>query len=203
MNPHHHVRVNKQMRADLKVWEQFLRKPDMYCRPFVDFHTVITADQLFWYTDASGKLGYGGICGTSWFAGEWGCEFLETCHPSIEFQELFAVTASVLMFGHRYADRQICLFCDNQSVISMINHSTSSCPRCMELIRILTLESLEKNLRVFAKYVTTKANGLADSLLRGQMGHFKCLAQDIKIEVDAYQTELPQVLFPLDKYWSS
>ena len=73
----------------------------------------------------------------------------------------------------------------------------------MELIRILTLESLEKNLRVFAKYVTTKANGLADSLLRGQMGHFKRLAQDMKIEVDAYQTELPQVLFPLDKYWSS
>ena len=73
----------------------------------------------------------------------------------------------------------------------------------MDLIRILTLESLEKNLRVFAKYVTTKANGLVDSLSRGQMGRFKHLVQDMKIEVDAYQTELPQVLFPLDKYWSS
>ena len=56
------------------------------------------------------------------------------------------------------------LFCDNTSAVEMINNTTSSCQNCMVLIRILVLESLKSNVRVFAKYISSKANAYSDAL---------------------------------------
>ena len=47
----------------------------------------------------------------------------------------------------------------------MINNSTSSCKNCMVLIRIITAESILRNVRIFAKHVSTKNNGKADALV--------------------------------------
>ena len=37
--PHHHIRVNMEMKDDLKMWLTFLNHPTAYCRPFLDFKT--------------------------------------------------------------------------------------------------------------------------------------------------------------------
>ena len=163
MKPFHHLKVDKSLKADLNVWLTFLCDPVVYCRPFLDYSTVLTADILNWYINASGKIGFGGIWEKDWFYGFWPVDFLKE-DPSIEYLELFAVTASVLMWGENYCNKQICLFCDNQSVVHMINASSSSCKRCMSIIRRITLASLKWNVRIFAKYVKTSENSLADAL---------------------------------------
>ena len=70
--PHHHVRVNQEMRLDLSLWLQFLQDPTIYARPFIDYQKW-NADQLSWYTDASKnyRLGFGGIFGENWVFARW------------------------------------------------------------------------------------------------------------------------------------
>ena len=96
MKPYHHIRVNGEMKGDLDVWLRFLKDPVIYCRPFIDFSTILSAEMLFWFTDASGKIGFGGIHDHQWFKGLWPNKLLRQ-EPSIEFLELYAVSVSVLL----------------------------------------------------------------------------------------------------------
>ena len=64
------------------------------------------------------------------------------------------------------------MFCDNKSVVSMINATTSSCKNCMFLIRLLVLSGLVDNRRVFACHVRGRDNKLADSLSRLDLDRF-------------------------------
>ena len=56
LKPHHHIRVNSEMRDDLSMWITFLQHPSVYCRPFLDFTNFLVADEVDLYTDASGKI---------------------------------------------------------------------------------------------------------------------------------------------------
>ena len=114
--PHHHINVTKDMKEDLCIWLRFLNEPSVYCRPFIDYSNVLCARDIEWYTDASGRIGFGGIRnGTDFFFGEWPVQFLEK-KPSIEFLELYAVTVSVVLWLKLYANQRIYLFIDNTSV---------------------------------------------------------------------------------------
>ena len=37
LKPHHHIRVNSEMKRDLQMWLTFLEHPSVFCRPFLDF----------------------------------------------------------------------------------------------------------------------------------------------------------------------
>ena len=161
---HHHIKVNQEIKQDLTVWKKFLMNPIVYCRPFIDYSDILSADVIEWFTDASGKIGFGGICDSHWFTDKWDAQFLDEQKPSIEYQELFTIMVSILLWCHKFSSRRICLFCDNQSVVHMLNISSSNCKNCMKLIRVITLRSLEHNVRIFAKYVRTDKNYFADAL---------------------------------------
>ena len=154
------------------MWESFMNSPSIYCRPFIDFTEVTTAVTLQWYTDASGVIGIGGIFDNHWFYSRWDRQFLVDYKPSIEFQELLALAISVELWLPLVRNKRICLHCDNQSVVAMVNSSSSKCKNCMYLIRRITLRSMECNTRVFAVYVNTKANYFADALSRNQLPKF-------------------------------
>ena len=198
--PYHHINMNSEIRGDLEVWKKFLTHPSVYCQPFIDFNGILSADVLDWHTDASGSIGFGGHFGNCWFSGYWSVEFLAK-EPSIEFQELFAVTASVLLWGHHFHNKRICLYCDNQAVVHMLNSSTSNCKNCMGLIRRITLYSLIVNLRAFARFSNTKSNFLADSLSHGQMARFWKLANRNRRMMDVEGHQVPLELLPITSYW--
>ena len=122
LRPHHHIKISEEHRLDLIVWKQFLLSPDAYCRPFMDA-SIIQAEELDMYSDASGNygLGFGAYCGTEWTYGQWNKEFCVKVEPSIEYLELFAVLVGVLNWIHLFSNKRIMLFCDNQSVVYMIN----------------------------------------------------------------------------------
>ena len=60
LKPHHHIRINAEMRKDVETWKVFLHHPSAFCRPFLDFAMTWCADEIDFYTDASGKIGFGG-----------------------------------------------------------------------------------------------------------------------------------------------
>ena len=74
------------------------------------------------------------------FRKEWtfgSCEsgFIELMRPSIEYLELCALTVAVLLWAAKLQNKRVIVFCDNKSVVEMINKSVSSCRNCMAVIR--------------------------------------------------------------------
>ena len=131
--------MSQENKLDLKVWEKFLTYPDMFSKPFIDA-TEVSALELDMYSDASGNhnLGMGAHCGPEWAVLKWDCEFMKRNEPSIEYLELFTVTVAVLNWIKLFPNRRVVLFCDNESVVHMIN-SSSSCRNCMYLEDCLSL----------------------------------------------------------------
>ena len=120
--------------------------------------------------------------------------------PSIEFLELYAVTAAILTWGwsHYLQGGRITLYCDNEAVVFMINTSASSCEQCRKLIRILVLEDIKHNRRLFARHIRTQDNILSNALSRLNIHNFWSHApKSMNKEADG----LPEWFWPPQKIW--
>ena len=199
LKPHHHIYMNKEIKNDLKMWVEFLQHPAAFARPF--HHFTGKSREVHFFTDASRnhRLGCGGICGKSWFFARWPTGFVEQKQPSIAFLELVGVAIGIVNWIHRFKDQHVTIFCDNQSVIHMVNNTTSGCKNCMTLIRLITLKAMIHNVVITAKYVRSKDNLLSDKLSRMQIKQFK------KLTKGSYNTKpdrLPSEIWPITKLWS-
>jgi hypothetical protein len=73
-------------------------------------------------TDVSGSLGYGAFCSNFWFQGKWSSEFhAHKEQQSITWKELFPVYLACSVWGHLWSGKRIILWCDNVSVIHILN----------------------------------------------------------------------------------
>ena len=204
LKPYHHIKLAQDTILDLQVWKLFLKTPEAYCRPFLDFSTHLNAiTDLDWCTDAAKAIGkgFGGHLGSFWFAGVWDEHFLKDKDPSIEFLELYALTVGVLLWTKIHPNQRIILFCDNQSVVHMINNQSSKCRNCMTLIRIITFECLMRNVRLYARHIGTKSNDRADALSRDRIPLFFKLSRAKGIQVDDYPMEIPEILLDIQSWW--
>ena len=131
----------------------------------MDFTKKWSADEIRFFTDSSKNfsLGFGGYCDKSWFQGRWD-EFTHLCDPSIQYLELYALTVGILNWVHWFRNKRIIIFTDSIGVVNVINKSTSNCKNCMVLVWVIVLHCLIYNVRIFAKFVPSKNNGIADSL---------------------------------------
>lgn len=201
LKQHHHLRVDAEIRQDLIVWEKFLNMPEdvSLCRPFME-PNELTADEVGFYTDASGGVdgGFGGVLGPHWYHGKFGQQIMVDWDPSIQFLELYSICIATHLYMHIVANRFIRINCDNQAVVEMINNSTSSCRLCMILIRHITLVCMKNNVRLFSKYIPSKQNTCADLLSRGRILKFKQLAGQ---RVNLYPDDLPNELYPIPLEW--
>ena len=204
LKPHHHIKVTESIIQDLGVWKCFLLSPAAYCRPFIDLSEGCTVKTLDWYTDAAKGIGrgMGGHHYSHWFYMFWNKVFLTEKNPSIEYLELFAVTTSVVLWRNLHKNTRIMLFCDNESVVHMINNQSSKCVNCMTLIRILTLQSITDNIRVYARHVRTHLNEKADALSRGDLGRFFKVAEQEGLKMDNYPAEIPEVMENALEKWA-
>ena len=201
LKPHHHIRLDGEFKRDCKMWETFLSSGNnAICRPFIDLNETLSADQLSFFMDAAkgSDLGFGGIFNNHWIIGQWESDFIKTNNQSIEFLELFGVVIAVYAWITELRNKRIVLFCDNESVVHMINNSSSSCRFCMVLIRKLVLKGLEFNTRIFAKWIAGSKNVFSDLLSRQKVSKFKCLAGK---DIDPYPAKLHADLWPLSDLW--
>lgn len=134
LQQHHHLRVSSLMRDDCVMWIQFLNSPSVFARPFMDFESKLKAEDIQLFTDASRALegkGFGCYYGEigQWTYQTWEAQFVEECDPSIQFLELYALVVAIKLCGHHFKNRRIEVNCDNESVVTMVNHSTSKCPQ--------------------------------------------------------------------------
>ena len=189
LKQYHHVNLGTDVLRDCAIWKSFLDgtnlKPSQLCRPFIDIDREKTSIELHFYTDASlnRKLGYGGVFNkTNWIVGRWGEQFIENERPSIEFLELYALVAGVITWGgqNKLVNTRVAIFCDNQSVMHMVNNLTSKCPQCMKL------------------YVKSAENVLADALSRFEFDRFW---RNAPKSMNAQPDRISRVVWPVTKVW--
>ena len=188
---------------DCIVWLKFLNSSDYLVinRPMTDLSSCESSVDIEFYSDASGKIGFGAMLHSHWIRGDWPSDFITQRQPSIEFLELFALMAGIFTWQSQQElrDTEVLLHCDNVAVIHMINNNlSSSCEHCMVLLRLLTLNGLQYNRRLAAQYIDTKSNFLSDALSRNQTTHFRNLGPHMNTEPDPIPTEI----WPIEKLWN-
>ena len=207
LKQHHHVTIDKEFRFDCEIWRVFLthHSERALCRPMIDLYSSKDAKQLNFFSDASAgpELGFRAYYNGKWLAKQWEPGYIKQKDgPSIEYLELYSLVAAVLTWGDSLQNQRIVIFCDNQAVVAMINNSASSCKKCMYLLRLLILDNLVFNWRVFAKYIRSKSNDLADSLSRLQFDRFWQLAQKRPEFVQRQATPISDQVWPASKIWN-
>ena len=198
LKPHHHIRITGEMKLDLELWQTFLKHPTVYCRPFMDLSENIVSTEIDFYTDASGRIGFGGVCQNSFMYEYWDSEFLRVENPSIDYLEMYAVAAAVLAWIHRFKNRRVTIFTDNKGVRDMLNSAVGKTNNCMVLIRIIVLKCLVENVKLSAKYVKSEDNIFADQLSRGKLDSFR---KDSKGKYELVSTPIPEEIWPVTKIW--
>ena len=174
------------------------------CHPFVDFSDKQHATPLFYYSDASlaKDSGFGVIYNERWMYGHLGEQFIETCEPSIEYLELYALCIGIFAWNEdkQLNNSRVILYCNNQAVVHMVNKLTSKCPKCMHLIRLLVLDGILHNRKIVVKYVKSKDNVLADSLSRLDLKRFWKFAPQ---NTNQFPDPIPKFMWPVDKVWTA
>ena len=198
LKQHHHVKLNQEYRNDLEMWKEFLERPEAYCPPFLDFETILQADEIDFYMDAAKKHGFGGYFNRKWMFAEWNHNFITECEPSITYLELFAVTTGILSWAQFFRNKRVVLFCDNMGAMEIINSASSKCKNCMVLVRLITLHSMNLNVRIFAKHCPGLDNEKSDWLSRGKMEQFKRKYGHLH---DEEPGQIPDKVWPMEKLW--
>ena len=124
----HHIRLNKEIFKDLDMWKVFLSKWNG-CSLLLESSTTPTPD-LELYTDAASSVGFGGYFQGKWFQGHWPPHLLLNREQgiSIGWQELFPIVVACAMWHSLFIRKRLQFWCDNKSVVSIINSGQSKGP---------------------------------------------------------------------------
>ena len=203
LKKHHHLAITAEMRLDMEMWLTFLEHPGIYSRPFLDMDNEVNSVDVDFFTDASAnpQLGCGGICGKHWFILQWDEALIKSLKPSINYLELYAVTIAIFNWVYKFKNMRINIFCDNMSVVHMINKTTSNCKNCMVLIRLIVLNCLTHNVKLNAKHVPGKLNIFSDLLSRLEYKKFWQHARKMNRKFFGKPESTPEQIWPMDKIW--
>ena len=178
-NSRWHIKLNGEFREDISMWLNFLNHWNGVSL-FLG-GDVLSSPELQLFTDASGSHGYGGYLNGEWLQATWLPQHLlnPTMGISIDWQELFAIYIACYLWGPSWSGKHICMWCDNLPVVSIINSKRSKSPRIMDLVRAITILTLEHKFSFTARHIPGLDNSIADSLSRFQMDRFRHLAPNV------------------------
>ena len=171
--PYHKVRVNSNLREDIRVWLTFL---DLYNGVYkYDLYEWNDASDLNLYTDSAGSshLGCAAIFVTEWVFFQWPVQWRHTpLMRDITFLELVPIVLAIHIWGSILENKRIILNTDNNALVAILNKKSSKSKRVMRLIRPLVLHCLVHNIQIKASHIQGKSNVIADSLSRLQWSKF-------------------------------
>lgn len=187
-NPHHHIRYNKEVRADLATWSLFLANFNgraMLLQPQVPRNGTLEI-----YTDASQTFGFGAILNHHWFAGTWPGPWASF---HITLLELYPIVAALYTWKDLVANKHVLIYTDNMATKHIINSCSSKDPNIMHLIRPMVRLAMSENIRFESIHIPGKTNNMADSLSRFRFQEFRQLSPN----ADLQPTVIPTHALPL------
>lgn len=161
---HHLIWLTKEARLDLSAWLIFLQSFNGISMLLPNKWT--SSNEIRMYSDASGA-GFAAILGSRWFQGQFPPDWQDV---NIAIKELLPVVLAMKLWGPALLkNSRILFFCDNESVVYIINAQTSKDPVIMKLVRSLVVTTMTFNIHIRAKHIKGRHNVLADMLSRFQV----------------------------------
>ena len=121
--PHHHSRLNFQLRTDLSWWAYFLSV--FNGKTFFVDSELVASEQFS--TDAC-PIGGGGSFHRDWFYLNWEVDQPTVVKVHINLKETFTVLAALGRWKHDLQDKWIVVRSDNHTKISALNKGTCHNP---------------------------------------------------------------------------
>ena len=155
------------------MWKVFLSQWNG--RSFFLDSWVTSSPNLQLYTDAARTIGFGGFFNGKWLPGRWSPHLRvnKTKGITIEWQKLFPIVLACTLRYPNFSIKRLQFWCNNQSVVAIINSGYSKGPRVMNLVRFLVLISMTHNFLVRTRYVPRVNNEIADALSYFQVQQFR------------------------------
>ena len=123
-------------------------------------------------------MGFGLMCGEDWTFGSFTEEWNDV---HITVRELYPLWVFVGVWGEELRNKRILFWCDNESVVAIINRQSSkNSPQCMVILRKIVLACLSLNCVVKARHIKGSDNGPADALSRNEINRFRYLCPKAK-----------------------
>lgn len=187
-SPYHKIRLTKEVKADLAVWQSFLAT--FNGKSFFLEDKWYNSEHLKLFTDLAGSCGFGAKFGSKWCYGAWPADWL---NYNIAVLEFYPIVLSLCLWGHLMKNQCILFFTDNEAVMHAINKQSCKDKDMMFYVRKLVLICLKNNILFKAKHIRGIHNVLADSLSQLQIAKFLKMAPD---HMDKTQTDIPLHLQP-------
>ncbi|XP_077787077.1 uncharacterized protein LOC144328297 [Podarcis muralis] len=187
-SPHHRVRLSKAVKADLRVWLQFL---DGFNGISLWQDSLALQSDFQVHSDAAGSLGFGVYFRGQWCAQHWPASWQgKPILRDLTFLEFFPIVVAIHLWEDQFRNHRICFWTDNLAVVSVLNKQSSRSPRVASLLRYFVLSCLRLNLHASAKFVPGIDNNIADALSRFQMERFRSLAPDAQQQPQPFPEHL-------------
>lgn len=192
--PYHKIRLNTEVKSDVKMWLTFLDQFNGHC--FFPDRFWLENDHLQLFTDSSGNadLGCGAFFKGSFVQLQWpkswqGSSILK----NMSFLEFIPVVLAMFIWGERLKNKKIIFRIDNLGLVSIVNKRCSKDKQIMQLMRPFVLITMLNNIQFKANFIDGFQNDIADSLSRFQMTRFRSLVPT----ADSSPTAVPKSFWDL------
>ena len=131
--PHHHIRLTQEFRADLLWWKAFA--PGWNGTSLI-INTASQSDHPIILTSDASDWGCRAWWGTEWLQLQWD---QQSCAYHINIKELIPVliAIAIAVWGKFWLGRRVLCNCDNQTVVTALNHRYCREGNIMHLLRCL------------------------------------------------------------------
>ena len=173
--PHHFIRLNASVRADLQWWSHFLQLwngSSFFPHPMPSTHV---------YSDASGLYGCGAF--ECWFKVQWPSQWTDV---AIAQKELVPVVIAAAVWGCQWRGSHVCFHSDNVAVVSVVNKRSAKDEVLNHLLRTLFFYGAFYQFHFSAEHVPGVLNTAADALSRNNVTIFSRLFPQVP------QTHIPE-----------
>ncbi|CAH3196505.1 unnamed protein product, partial [Porites evermanni] len=101
--------------------------------------------------------------------------------------------------------RRICFYCDNQAVIAILSAKSSKIPCVMNLVWLITFQTLSFNFTFTAEHVPGVNNVIAEYLVSKYMSPMQYVSHSFRIRAatTAETVGLPDCLIKVLRQWKS
>ena len=119
--------------------------------------------------------------GNNWFSVGWPRGFSADCR-STNFQEIFAIFTAVTIWGSELCNKQILIYCDNETVVTVINSGTCKNNRIMDVVRGIFFVCAKNNIAYLLNtYRASKTKWLMLFLVCRKKGSLAYILQQEKL----------------------
>ena len=171
--PHHYIRLNSIVRADLQWWHCFLQHwngSSFFLLPTPSIHI---------YSDASGSFGCGAFGPTTGsFQLQWPTHWSSI---GIAIKELVPIVVAAALWGPSWEGHHIRFHSDNIAVVAILTKHTTRDPLLNHFLRCLFLYSAFYKFNYSAIHIPGALNTAADALSRNNFHTFSLLFPQVPL----------------------